>query len=93
LSQGMRIDLLSKGVKVTEIRPGMVETEFSQVRFNGDRQRASSVYEGITPLTGEDVADAVLWAVLQPPHVNIDEIVLTPLDQANAYYTFRRKGQ
>lgn len=91
LSQGMRIDLLGKGIKVTEIRPGMVETEFSVVRFHGDSDRASSVYDGVTPLTGEDVADAVLWAVMQPPHVNVDEIVLTPLAQANAYYTHREK--
>ncbi|MCC8034411.1 MAG: SDR family NAD(P)-dependent oxidoreductase [Rikenellaceae bacterium] len=93
LSQGMRIDLLGKGVKVTEIRPGMVKTEFSLVRFHGDVDRADSVYRGVTPLTGEDVADAVLWAVLQPPHVNVDEIVLTPAAQANAYYTFRQKGE
>ncbi|MCC8019498.1 MAG: SDR family NAD(P)-dependent oxidoreductase [Rikenellaceae bacterium] len=93
LSQGMRIDLLGKGVKVTEVRPGMVETEFSLVRFHGDEQRADAVYQGVTPLTGEDVAEAVLWAVMQPPHVNIDEIVLTPVAQANAYYTFRQKEQ
>lgn len=92
LSQGMRIDLLGKGVKVTEIRPGMVETEFSVVRFHGDGERAASVYDGVTPLIGEDVAEAIFWAVTQPPHVNIDEIVLTPVAQANAYYTFRQKG-
>lgn len=91
LSQGMRMDFLSKGIKVTEIRPGMVETEFSVVRFRGDRERADGVYDGVVPLTGEDVADAVAWAVSQPRHVNIDEIVLTPINQANAYYTFREK--
>lgn len=89
LSQGMRIDLLGKGVKVTEIRPGMVETEFSLVRFHGDEDRAGGVYAGVKPLTGEDVAEAVVWAVNQPAHVNIDEIMITPIQQANAYYTIR----
>ncbi len=90
LSQGMRIDLLAHGVRVTEIRPGMVETEFSVVRFHGDQERADNVYKGVTPLTGDDIAEAILWAVGLPPHVNIDEIVLTPVQQANAYYTHRK---
>lgn len=90
LSQGMRIDFLSHGIKVTEIRPGMVDTEFSVVRFHGDRDRADNVYKGVTPLTGDDIADAILWVVSLPAHVNIDEITLTPLQQANAYYTFRK---
>lgn len=91
LSQAMRIDLLSHGVKVTEIRPGMVETEFSKVRFHGDEARAAAVYQGVEPLTGDDVADAILWAVEAPDHVNIDEIVLTPKAQANSYYVNRSK--
>jgi NADP-dependent 3-hydroxy acid dehydrogenase YdfG len=90
LSQGMRIDLVRHGVRVTEVRPGMVETEFSEVRFHGDTGRAAAVYEGVEPLTAEDIADAVLWAVTRPPHVNIDEIALTPQQQANAYYTYRK---
>jgi NADP-dependent 3-hydroxy acid dehydrogenase YdfG len=90
LSQGMRIDLVRHGVRVTEVRPGMVETEFSEVRFHGDTTRAAAVYEGVEPLTAEDLADAVLWAVTRPPHVNIDEIALTPQQQANAYYTYRK---
>ncbi len=90
LSQGMRIDLVRHGIRVTEIRPGMVETEFSEVRFHGDEERAASVYEGVEPLVAEDIADAVMWAVTRPPHVNIDEIVLTPQQQANAYYTHRK---
>lgn len=93
LSQGMRIDLLGSGIKVTEIRPGMVETEFSLVRFHGDEDRANSVYEGVTPLTGEDIAETIMWAISQPSHVNIDEIVVTPSRQANAYYTCRQKKQ
>lgn len=90
LSQGMRIDFLRHGIKVTEIRPGMVETEFSLVRFHGDQERADNVYTGVKPLTGDDIADAILWAVSLPDHVNIDEIVVTPVQQANAYYTFRK---
>ncbi len=90
LSQGMRMDFLSHGIRVTEIRPGMVETEFSVVRFHGDHERAGNVYAGVTPLTGDDIAEAILWAVSLPPHVNIDEIVLTPVQQANAYYTHRK---
>jgi NADP-dependent 3-hydroxy acid dehydrogenase YdfG len=89
LSQGMRIDLARHGIRVTEIRPGMVETEFSEVRFRGDVARAAAVYAGVEPLEAEDVADAVLWAVTRPPHVDIDEIALTPRQQANAYYTYR----
>lgn len=90
LSQSMRIDLLNSGIRVTEIRPGMVETEFSLVRFHGETEQARNVYQGITPLSGDDVADAIVWAVSQPAHVNIDEIVLTPCQQANAYYTVRK---
>jgi NADP-dependent 3-hydroxy acid dehydrogenase YdfG len=90
LSQGMRIDLVRHGIRVTEVRPGMVETEFSEVRFHGDTGRAEAVYEGVEPLTAEDIAEAVLWAVTRPAHVNIDEIALTPQQQANAYYTYRK---
>lgn len=86
LSRGMRIDLLGTGVKVTEIRPGKVETEFSLIRFHGDEDAAGRVYEGIRPLRGEDIASTILWAVTQPPHVSIDEIVVTPVSQANSYY-------
>ncbi len=90
LSQGMRMDFLSHGIRVTEIRPGMVETEFSVVRFHGDHERADNVYAGVKPLTGDDIAEAILWAVTLPPHVNVDEIVITPVQQANAYYTHRK---
>ncbi len=90
LSQAMRIDLLSYGIRVTEIRPGMVETEFSLVRFHGDQERADNVYKGVTPLTGDDIAEAILWAAGQPAHVNINEIVIMPTQQANAYYTCRK---
>ena len=88
ISHGMRIDLLRHRIRVTEIRPGMVETEFSVVRFHGDKQRADGVYKGLKPLVGEDVAAAIVWATSQPEHVNIGEIVLTPTAQADSYYKF-----
>ena len=90
LSQGMRIDFLRQGIRVTEIRPGMVETEFSIVRFHGDKQRADGVYAGLQPLTGKDVAEAVVWATSQPDHVHINEIVLTPTAQADSFYNVRK---
>lgn len=90
LSQGMRIDLLAHGIKVCEIRPGMVETEFSQVRFHGDNDRAEGVYRGVTPLTGDDIAGIVEWLVTLPAHVNINELEVMPTQQANAFYTVRR---
>ncbi|MDR2912050.1 MAG: SDR family NAD(P)-dependent oxidoreductase [Alistipes sp.] len=89
ISQGMRIDMLKHGIRVTEIRPGMVETEFSQVRFHGDTARAAAVYTGVEALSADDIAQTVLWAVNRPPHVNIDDITITPRQQANAYYTNR----
>lgn len=91
LTKSMRIDLLGTGVKVTEIRPGKVNTEFSLVRFHGDREAADKTYEGYTPLVGEDVAQAILWSVEQPPHVNIDEIALTPVAQASSYYLHKNE--
>lgn len=89
LSQGMRIDLLKHGIKVTEVRPGMVETEFSLVRFHGDQQRAKGVYNGVEPLTGQDIADVIAWVVTLPKHVNINDIEVMPTAQANAFYTYR----
>jgi len=84
ITKGLRRDLLGTGVRVSTVDPGLVETEFSQVRFRGDTERASRVYQGLTPLSGADVADAVLWCATRPPHVNIDQIVLKPADQASA---------
>ena len=89
LSQGMRIDFLRHGIRVTEIRPGMVETEFSVVRFHGDKDRADGVYRGLVPLTGADVAEAIVWAVSRPAHVHINEVVLTPTAQADSFYNVR----
>lgn len=91
ISQAMRADLLAAGVKVTEIRPGMVETEFSEVRFHGDKARADRVYEGVEPLRGEDIAEAIAWVAGLPPHMNVNDLVLMPTQQAGAYYTHRKK--
>lgn len=91
ISEGLREDLLGTLVRVTTIDPGMVETEFSEVRFRGDKERAAKVYRDITPLTAEDVADAVVWAVTRPAHVNIAEMLLTSIDQANSLL-FNRRG-
>jgi NADP-dependent 3-hydroxy acid dehydrogenase YdfG len=84
ITEGLREDLLGTPLRVTSIDPGMVETEFSEVRFRGDKARAAKVYENITPLTPDDVADAILYAVTRPAHVNISEVLLTPVAQANS---------
>lgn len=89
INDGLREDVLGTPVRVTSIDPGLVETEFSQVRFRGDTGRAAKVYHGLTPLTGEDVADAILWAVTRPPHVNIARISLASLHQANTLLMHR----
>jgi NADP-dependent 3-hydroxy acid dehydrogenase YdfG len=84
ISETLRQELLGKPVRVTQINPGLVETEFSLVRFQGDTQRAKKPYAGIEPLVAEDIADCIAWAVTRPPHVNIDEIVVRPLAQASS---------
>ena len=84
INDGLRQDLLGTPVRVTSIDPGMVETDFSLVRFHGDSERAAKVYKGITPLTPEDVADAIVWAASRPAHVNIARISMTTIHQANS---------
>ena len=91
ISQSIRADLLHAGIKVTEIRPGMVETEFSNVRFHGDQQRADKVYEGVTPLRAEDIAEAIAWCAQLPAHVNVNDMLIMPQQQAGSYYTHRRQ--
>ena len=84
LSKAMRIDLLPYGIKVTEINPGMVETEFSVVRFKGDEDRAKKVYENLEPLIADDIADAIWYVVSRPKHVNINDMLIMPTAQATA---------
>jgi 3-hydroxy acid dehydrogenase/malonic semialdehyde reductase len=86
ISRSMRIDLLRHGIKVTAIHPGAAETEFSIVRFKGDKGQAGKVYEGYTALSADDVADTILYCASLPPHVCINELVITPTAQADAFY-------
>ncbi len=90
VTETLRLEWLGQTLRVTEIDPGLVETEFSMVRFSGDARRASQVYAGMKPLSAEDVAEAIVWAVSRPPHVNIDHILIRPLDQARADKVNRR---
>ena len=92
ISEGLKLDLMGTPVRVTSIDPGMVETEFSEVRFRGDAARAEKVYENITPLTAADVAEAILWAATRPAHVNIHTVVMTTIDQANSTTFHRHDG-
>lgn len=91
LTKAMRIDLLEHNIKVTGICPGMVETEFSLVRFKGNKENAKTVYDGLEPLKAEDVADVILFAVTRPAHVNLNDIVITPTAQASATNVIRKK--
>lgn len=90
LSKGMRIDLLPYGIKVTAIHPGMVETEFSIVRFKGDEDRAAAVYHNLEPLVAQDIAEAAWFAISRPPHVNINDLLIMPTIQANSTQIFRK---
>ena len=89
LTKTLRLELVGKPIRVTEICPGLVETEFSMVRFDQDAAKAAAVYQGMTPLTSEDIADCIAWVATRPPHVNIDEIVVRPRDQATATVVHR----
>lgn len=89
-TQGLRLDLNSAGIKVSELKAGMVETEFSLVRFKGDQQKAAKVYSGLQPLSAEDVADTLCYMAMAPHHVNLAEVLMLPLAQASAH-TFHRK--
>jgi 3-hydroxy acid dehydrogenase/malonic semialdehyde reductase len=90
ISEGLKIDLMGTPVRVTSIDPGMVETDFSVVRFRGDEEKAAKVYQNITPLQPEDVADAIVWVASRPAHVNIHNILMTTIDQANSTVLHRR---
>lgn len=84
LSKAMRIDLIQTGIKVSEVNPGAVETEFSEVRFKGDKERAAAVYQGYQPLTADDIADLIAFIVTRPAHVNLAEVLILPAAQASA---------
>jgi 3-hydroxy acid dehydrogenase / malonic semialdehyde reductase len=91
INDGLRQDVLGTPVRVTSVDPGMVETDFSLVRFHGDAERAAKVYKGVKPLTAEDVAEVIVWAAGRPAHVNIARVLLTPVQQANSLL-FHREG-
>ncbi len=90
ITKGMRIDLLKHNIKVTAVSPGMVDTEFSVVRFDGDNEKAQKVYEGLVPLSAKDIADAIEYAITRPSHVNINEMIIMPTQQASAIYNVRK---
>jgi 3-hydroxy acid dehydrogenase / malonic semialdehyde reductase len=90
LTQGMRMDLLGTAVRVSSVDPGLVQTEFSVVRFRGDNQRAASTYANMTPLTARDVAEVVVFCATRPPHVDISEVVVMPTDQSSVNHVHRR---
>lgn len=90
LNKGMRIDLLQHGIRVSAVNPGMVETEFSIVRFDGDEDKAKKVYEGFQPLSADDVAETVFWIASRPAHVNINDVIIMPAAQANATTVLRK---
>jgi len=90
LSKGLRLDLSGTPIRVSEVAPGMAETEFSLVRFHGDAERAGKVYQGLMPLAADDVADAVVWCATRPLHVNVSEVVVMPTAQASATMVHRK---
>ncbi len=90
ITKAMRIDMLKHGIKVTSICPGMVETEFSVVRYDGNEEKAASVYDGLIPLYANDIAEAVLFTATRPPHVNVNDMLIMPTAQASAAHTLRK---
>jgi NADP-dependent 3-hydroxy acid dehydrogenase YdfG len=90
ISRTLRLELNGEPIRVSEVAPGMVETEFSLVRFKGNAERAATVYRGVKPLTGADVADCIVWVVTRPAHVNIDELVVRPIQQADMAHVHRK---
>jgi serine 3-dehydrogenase len=90
ISEGLKQDLLGTPVRVTSVDPGMVETEFSDVRFHGDTERAKKVYQGLTPLTPDDISDVVFFCATRSPHVNINQVILMPVDQASTILVNRK---
>ncbi len=93
LTQAMQVELVATPLRATAISPGMVETEFSIVRYKGDKQQAGKMYKGIDPLVAEDISEAVIFAASRPPHVNINEMIIMPTNQANSYVVYKNKRQ
>jgi NADP-dependent 3-hydroxy acid dehydrogenase YdfG len=91
VTRALRLELHGTGIRVTTVDPGLAETEFSLVRFKGDADRARRVYEGTQPLTADDIAEILVWVASRPPHVNIDELLVKPVDQAAMHKIYRRK--
>jgi len=91
ITRVLRFELNGTGIRVSTVDPGLVKTEFSLVRFKGDVARAEKVYEGMNPLTAEDIAEMLVWVASRPPHVNIDEMLVQPVDQAAMHKIYRRK--
>ena len=90
ITKGMRLDMLKHGIRVSSVSPGLVETEFSMVRFKGDEERAASVYDGLEALRAEDIAETIVWIASRPPHVNINDVLITPTAQGNSTTTVRK---
>ena len=90
ITRGLRYDLVDTNIRVCTVDPGLVETEFSMVRFKGDLERAKNVYKGLTPLSPDDVAEAVVWCATRPPHVQVAQILLLPTSQASASLVNRK---
>lgn len=93
ITRALRLELFGTGIRVGTIDPGLAETEFSIVRFKGDRKRAREVYTGTNPLTAKDIAETIVWVASRPAHVNIDEILIKPTDQADVGKVYRRTGK
>jgi 3-hydroxy acid dehydrogenase/malonic semialdehyde reductase len=92
ITRALRLELCGTGIRVSTVDPGLAETEFSLVRFKGDADRAKKVYEGMRPLSAQDIAEILVWVASRPSHVNIDELLVKPTDQAAVYKVYRRKG-
>jgi NADP-dependent 3-hydroxy acid dehydrogenase YdfG len=90
ITRALRLELFGTGIRVGTVDPGLAETEFSLVRFKGDATKAKKVYEGTNPLTAKDIAEILVWVASRPPHVNIDEMIVKPVDQAAIGKVFRR---
>ena len=92
ITRALRLELNGTGIRVGSVDPGLAETEFSVVRFKGDESRAKNVYAGMNPLTAADIAETLVWVASRPPHVNIDDLIIKPVDQADMHKIFRRKS-